>query len=92
MRDVAAPDGAVLVVDEAARDEFVPDGDPLERFLYGFSITTCLPDGMSHPNSAATGTVMRPATLEQYAHEAGFERVEILPIEHDQFRVYRLHG
>ncbi len=29
--------------------------------------------------------------LEQYALDAGFASVEVLPIEHDQFRVYRLH-
>jgi hypothetical protein len=34
--------------------------------------------------------VMRSSTLERYASEAGFSRVEILPIEHDSFRFYRL--
>jgi hypothetical protein len=33
---------------------------------------------------------MRPATLRRYALEAGFKEVEILPIEHDLFRFYRL--
>ena len=52
----------------------------------------CLPDGRSHPNSAATGTVLRPATLREYAARAGFADVDILGIEHDVFRFYRLHG
>jgi hypothetical protein len=34
--------------------------------------------------------VMSPATLRRYAHEAGFSKVEILPIEHDFWRSYRL--
>ena len=34
---------------------------------------------------------MRTATLERYADEAGFRSVEVLPIEHDMFRFYRLH-
>jgi hypothetical protein len=33
---------------------------------------------------------MRPATLRRSAREAGFSKVEILPIEHDFWRFYRL--
>ena len=65
-------------------------GDELERFMYGWSITTCLPDGRSREASVATGTVMRPDTLRGYARDAGFGTVEILPIENDFFRFYRL--
>jgi hypothetical protein len=42
--------------------------------------------------SVSTGTVMRPSTLRGYAREAGFEEMEILPIENDFFRFYRLRG
>ena len=62
----------------------------MERLLYGFSVTTCLPDGRSHAQSVGTGTVMRAETLRKYALDAGFADVEVLPIDHDQFRVYRL--
>jgi hypothetical protein len=34
---------------------------------------------------------MRPATLEDYAQRAGYQSVEILPIDSDFFYVYRLH-
>ncbi len=33
---------------------------------------------------------MRLSTLQQYASEAGFRQVEVLPIEHFFFRFYRL--
>lgn len=33
---------------------------------------------------------MRPDTLRRYAQEAGFRDIDILPIEHDFFRFYRL--
>jgi hypothetical protein len=46
--------------------------------------------GMAERPSAGTGTVMRPATLRRYATEAGFSSVEILPIENDLWRFYRL--
>jgi hypothetical protein len=34
--------------------------------------------------------VMRPATLRRYATEAGFSGMEILPIENELWRFYRL--
>ena len=33
---------------------------------------------------------MRPAVLEDYARQAGFDGVDVLPVEHDFFRFYRL--
>ncbi|MCB0968771.1 MAG: methyltransferase domain-containing protein [Ilumatobacter sp.] len=90
MRELAGTDGFVLVMDERVGDDFAAPGEEFERLLYGFSLTSCLPDCMSHEHSAETGTVMRRATLERYARGAGFESVEVLPIEHDSFRFYRL--
>jgi SAM-dependent methyltransferase len=90
MRELAEPDGTVLVMDERAAESFTAPGDEIEQVLYGFSITCCLPDGMSHPRSAGTGTVMRPDTLRRYAVEAGFNGLEVLAIEDDFFRFYRL--
>ena len=59
--------------------------------MYGYSTLICLPDSLSSPQSAATGTVMRPSTLTQYATQAGFAGVETLPIEDFAFfRFYRL--
>jgi len=91
MRQLANDGGAVLVVDENVAERFTAPGDAVERIMYGWSIGMCLPNGLAESPSAGTGTVLRPATLEGYASDAGFARVEILPIEHDFFRVYRLH-
>ena len=47
--------------------------DHLTRIVFLLcSLFICLPDGMSHPGSAGTGTVMRPETLKEYAQQAGF--------------------
>ncbi|MPZ97977.1 MAG: methyltransferase domain-containing protein [Dehalococcoidia bacterium] len=84
--------GAVVIMDERTAEEFEPaTQDPVERFLYAVSMLACLPMSMAEQPSAATGTVIRPATVDRYAREAGFERVEVLPIEHLFFRLYRLH-
>jgi 2-polyprenyl-3-methyl-5-hydroxy-6-metoxy-1,4-benzoquinol methylase len=90
MRGLAGENGTVIVMDERAAEEFQPCAESLEKLLYGFSILHCLPVGMVDQPSAGTGTVMRPSTLQRYADEAGFFRVEILPIDNFFFRYYRL--
>ena len=40
--------------------------------------------------AAATGAVLRLAVLRGYARDAGFTDVEVLPLENDFFRFYRL--
>jgi 2-polyprenyl-3-methyl-5-hydroxy-6-metoxy-1,4-benzoquinol methylase len=91
MRGLVNAQGAVLVMDERTQDAFQPCTDTWEQILYGFSILHCLPAGMTEQPSAATGTVMRADTLQRYAREAGFSRVEILPVDHFFFRFYRLY-
>jgi len=90
MRDMLAEDGIAIVIDERTADAFTLTDDPMERLFYMFSTLLCLPAGMADAPTAATGTVMRASTLEAYAKEAGFARVEVLPVEHGQFRIYRL--
>jgi hypothetical protein len=92
MRRLAGDDGAVLIVDERAADALTPaDPDPMQHLFYAASVLHCLPVGRSEEGSAGTGTVMRTATLERYAAAAGFASVEVLDVEHDSFRLYRLH-
>lgn len=91
MRQLARPGAVVMIMDERVPDAFVGrSGDSVEQLMYGFSISVCLPDSMSTTPSRATGTVMRPDTLRGYAVEAGFAGLEVLPIEHDLWRFYRL--
>ena len=90
VRAALTDSGSLIVVDERVADAFAAPGDDVERFMYGWSITTCLPDGRSRQPSRATGTVMRAATLRGYAAEAGFGSVDVLPIENDFFRFYQL--
>ena len=90
MRKLATEGAAVVVVDERVAEEFTAPGNEIDRLMYGFSAVHCLAAAMGDPRSAMTGTVMRPSTLRRYAREAGFERVEILPIENEVWRFYRL--
>jgi 2-polyprenyl-3-methyl-5-hydroxy-6-metoxy-1,4-benzoquinol methylase len=90
MRRLVGPGGTVLIVDERVPDRFAPHGEAIERVMYGFSVLHCLPVGMVEQPSAGTGTVMRRPTFRRYAEEAGFSRVDELPIENDFYRFYRL--
>jgi 2-polyprenyl-3-methyl-5-hydroxy-6-metoxy-1,4-benzoquinol methylase len=89
-RNLLKPGGAVLVADELVGEAFSAPGNDTEKLYYAYSVVCCLPAGMVTKPSAATGTVMRPATLQAYAREAGFGGFAILPIEHEGFRFYRL--
>jgi SAM-dependent methyltransferase len=90
MRRLTAGGGACIVVDERVDDGFEAPGDELHRFFYVASVLHCLPVGMTEQPSAGTGTVIRPSIMRRYAREAGFGDAEILPIENDFWRFYRL--
>lgn len=90
MRSLLAENGALLVADERVADRFEAPGDEVERLMYAFSLFHCLAVGREEQPSAETGTVMRAETLRRYAEAAGFSRFEILPIENDFWRFYRL--
>jgi 2-polyprenyl-3-methyl-5-hydroxy-6-metoxy-1,4-benzoquinol methylase len=90
MRRLAGEGGTVFIADERVAETFTAPGDDLEQLNYGFSVLHCLPAGLADTPSAGTGTVMRPDTLRRYAAQAGFRDVQVVPIQHDLWRFYRL--
>jgi 2-polyprenyl-3-methyl-5-hydroxy-6-metoxy-1,4-benzoquinol methylase len=89
-RAMLADGGSVVVADEPVADDFTVDASEMERYAYGWSVVSCLPSAMDDPQTAATGAVMRPSTLASYARSAGFARTEVLPVDSDVWRFYRL--
>ena len=89
-RGMLVDGGSVVIADERVAERFTAPGDEIERFNYGWSVLHCLAVGMLDPDSAGTGTVIRPDTVRSYATRAGFGRVDVLPIDHDFWRFYRL--
>lgn len=83
--------GVVLIADERVAESFTAPGDDIERVMYGWSVTACLPAALAE-GGEAIGTVIRPSAVEDVARRAGFTRCEVLPVEHDIFRLYRLEG
>jgi hypothetical protein len=82
--------GCVIVADEKVAERFTPNGDELERFNYGWSVLHCLAVGLLDSDSAGNGTVLRPDTLRRYAADAGFTRVDVLPIDNPFWQFYQL--
>jgi 2-polyprenyl-3-methyl-5-hydroxy-6-metoxy-1,4-benzoquinol methylase len=92
LRGLLAEGGSVIVGDERTAERFSLEAGPIERLYYGFSVLHCLPVGMVGDDPAGTGTVMRESTVQRYAEEAGFTGFEVLPIQNDFWRFYRLSG
>jgi hypothetical protein len=79
-------------MDERVADAFDPAAGDVERLMDGCSVLHCLPVGMEGQPSAGTGTVMHTSAIREYAITAGFQDVEVLPLEHPSFNFYRLVG
>jgi 2-polyprenyl-3-methyl-5-hydroxy-6-metoxy-1,4-benzoquinol methylase len=90
VRQALTPNGTVLIVDERVADRFTAPGGAVERMMYGWSVSHCLPTQLVEQPSAATGTVIRAEMVREYATSAGFSRISVLPVDNDFFRLYRL--
>ncbi len=90
VRKMLTENSNALIADERTAERFTAPGDELEGSHYGWSVLHCLAVGMLDQSSAGTGAVIRPDTVRAYATEAGFDKVEVLPIEHESWRFYRL--
>lgn len=89
MKRLAGDNGAVLVVDERTEDAFTVPTTEMERLFYAFSTLHCLAVSLQG-GGVGTGTVIRADTVRRYATEAGFSAVDVLDVDHPQFRLYRL--
>ncbi|MBU2662783.1 class I SAM-dependent methyltransferase [Actinoplanes bogorensis] len=90
VRPSLAPGGSVFIGDERVSDEFVAPAGEIERMQYAFSVLHCLPATRAEKPVIANGTVLRAPTLLAWARSAGYESPEVLPIENDFWRFYRL--
>jgi 2-polyprenyl-3-methyl-5-hydroxy-6-metoxy-1,4-benzoquinol methylase len=91
-REALGPDGVVLVADENVPDHFTGPGDELERMMYGWSVTHCLPSALAEEPSAGIGTVIRAPIVKELAAQAGFTSVERLGVDAGFFQLYVLRA
>ncbi len=90
LRRALRPRGTLLVADEKVAEHFHAPADDIERLMYGWSILHCLPVSLAETPSAAIGTVIRSDTVRQLSQQAGFAKVDVLPVDGGFFRLYRL--
>src|SRR5262249_21438520 len=67
LRGLLVEGGSMIVADTLVQDEFSAPAPLRDQYEYGWSVLACLPGAMGDPRTAATGTVMRTATLRRYA-------------------------
>lgn len=89
-RRLASDGGAVLLMEPRVAERFTAPAKEVERFMYSVSLLHCLPSGLAEQPSAATGAMIRPPIVRDYARRAGFADVRALPVEHTFHRLYRL--
>jgi 2-polyprenyl-3-methyl-5-hydroxy-6-metoxy-1,4-benzoquinol methylase len=74
-RKALAPDGAVLVVEPNAADDYAANlTNPLAALSYAASTFQCTPAALAQPGGFALGAQAGPAAVRQLASDAGFSR------------------
>ena len=82
----------MIVADEKVAETFTAPGDDVERLNFAFSWWHCLPASRAETPSVAAGTALRADTVRQWADQAGFARLGVLPVDHVFWRFYELSG
>jgi 2-polyprenyl-3-methyl-5-hydroxy-6-metoxy-1,4-benzoquinol methylase len=74
-RKALAPDGAVLVVEPNAADDYAANlASPLAALNYAASTFQCTPAALAQPGGVALGAQAGPAAVRQLAGDVGFSR------------------
>src|SRR5512140_1587151 len=74
-RKALAPDGAVLVVEPDAADDYAANlASPLAALSYAASTFQCTPAALAQPGGVALGAQAGPAAVRQLADDAGFSQ------------------
>lgn len=82
LRDIRArltDDGVLFVIEPRISDHLEENVNPLAAMFYGFSTFHCLTQSLAH-HGAGLGACMGPARTRALLAEAGFTRVDDLPI------------
>ena len=75
-----APDGVLLVIEPRVSDQLEENVNSLAAMFYGFSVFHCMTQSLAH-HGAGLGACMGPTRTSQLFRDAGFTRVDQLPIK-----------
>ena len=73
-------DGTLFIIEPKAADALQENLNPVATMFYGFSLFHCMTQSLAR-GGPGLGTCMGPAQTEKLLREAGFGRVEVLPIK-----------
>ena len=79
IRKLLKPDGTLFALEPKAADKLKDNAHALGTVFYGFSIFHCMTQSLAH-GGAGLGTCLGPARTIELLREAGFARVEQVPI------------
>lgn len=79
IRALLKPDGTLFALEPKAADRLEDNGHALGTVLYGFSIFHCMTQSLAH-GGPGLGTCLGPIRTMALLRDAGFTRVEQLPI------------
>jgi hypothetical protein len=80
VRKLLKPDGTLFIIEPKAADALQDNLNPVATMFYGFSIFHCMTQSLAR-GGPGLGTCMGPAQTEKLLRDAGFSRVEVLPIK-----------
>lgn len=80
-RRAISTDGSVLLIEFAVEERLEDNFNPLGRLMYASSALVCTPNAISQGADDPLGTVPGEARLTRIAHDAGFSRVNRVPVE-----------
>lgn len=88
VRTMLAPGGIFSMIDIDASTDPVDNMDhPMAPFLYTVSLMHCMPVGLNE-NGAGLGMMWGRQRAVAMLKKAGFERVEVLSMDHDAFNLH----
>jgi SAM-dependent methyltransferase len=79
IRGLLKPEGTLFALEPKAADRLEDNAHALGTVFYGFSIFHCLTQSLAH-GGAGLGTCLGPVRTMQLLRDAGFGRVEQVPI------------
>jgi len=80
IRALLAPGGTLFIVEPKAADRLEDNRNAVATTFYGFSLFHCMTQSLAR-GGPGLGTCMGPAATEKLVREAGFTRVEQLPLK-----------
>jgi 2-polyprenyl-3-methyl-5-hydroxy-6-metoxy-1,4-benzoquinol methylase len=89
IRGALKPDGTCLMVEVNASNRVEDNINPIGRMMYAASTLYCMTVSLAH-NGAGFGALMGEAKARELAHDAGFGRVQRLPIKDAFSALYEL--